>query len=160
MHNNQTSSGNTQRSSTPWYQSILLTVFLLIIAILNFMASFTYMVSEMETKPSMLILKHDSCDLLSQYGLSIQERADNTCQVKAKFRANNFNRGGIVIADDQQISIQDNQVIVVTALENAPSIQELRLSKIWLYISAAIFVWIAAWLIYIGRPKGRESLSN
>jgi len=141
-------SSSTKNSSTndcstinkkSWYRSQGWLFGLIVIATINFAWVGFYVAGQMQINPAVLILKHDGCELMREYGVSTQPHGVDECRVTVQYETNFFRTLGTIHIGDQQIRMAADQIIVVGTIDNSWTPHKVWLIG-WQIISIAFLI--------------------
>jgi hypothetical protein len=91
---------------------------LLLLSVVHFMIASTFVNSELDIKPSVLILKQNGCELVSEFGIETQPRDNAECKAIVMYETNQVGSAGKIHINDQEVRLADDQVSLVGTLDD------------------------------------------
>lgn len=128
----------SQRSSLLNHQGLWVSLFF--IALIHFLIVSTIASGRFDIKPSRLILKQDSCDLVREYGIPTELHGTDECRITVPYEASAFGTHGKIHINGLQIRLSEDQVVVVGSLGQHIWTSEDKLFLGWLIFSAAFLI--------------------
>lgn len=130
--------------------------FLFILVFISWLLSSAYVFGQFEMKQSTLVLNREGCMHLVQLGISPLPQADSdTCRIKAPFRSNMQDGGGLISIGDRDARIPEHQLIFVTPTSEQPWSSREAILVAWEIISTLLLVG-SMWLTEMCIRRERE----
>jgi hypothetical protein len=135
---------------TPWYKSQVISSMALSLMVMLWMTTGSFMLGQLEIKPTRVILKKEGCTYMHHQQLATQPYDDSSgmCIATAPFRSNLIGNGGIFKLQDQIIKVAENQIVAIENLDNAPFTDSQKQMILGLSISTALLLAGIAWAIF------------
>ena len=147
QNTNESDTRITQKKQRHWYQSQGLALSMTLIALFNMIVSTAIMGGQMESKPSILIIKNEGCSYLRQYGIpTTPYTIESTCSVEAELRPDLIGDGGLIAYQDHRIKIASNLIVAVETIQQSPWSPEHLDMMIWLGFSLLLVFSMLMWM--------------
>jgi hypothetical protein len=142
QHNPETLNEQTANNKThqPWYRSQGCLFALLTVSTFHFAIVGTNFSNQFSIKPSVLVLKQESCDLVKECGGVTQPHGANECRVTAPFEKNMFGTSGIIHLEKLKIRLSEGQITLVGVLDEHIWSIPLILLTAWYGLSILVLV--------------------
>ncbi len=149
QHNTETLNEQTANCKThqPWYRSQGWLFALLTVSTMHFAIVGTNFSNQYSIKPSVLILKQESCELVKEFGGLTQPHGLYDCRVTAPFEKNMLGTSGIIHLDNMEIRLSEGQVTIVGVLDEHIWSIALILLTVWFGLSILILVVLITLLL-------------
>jgi len=145
---NSSTNSNTPVNKSPWYRSQGLLFSLFLIASIHFVGAGFYIAGQFQIHPTVLILKHEACDLVREHGVAAEPHGADNCLVTVPYNGSIFPSIGTLHLPDENITIATDQLTVV-AIMNSTSWTPLQIGLIsWQIISVILPI---IFLVLLGR---------
>ncbi len=132
---------------TPWYRSPGFTVVSVFIGLIAWLIFTAINARQLETQPTRLILRSDTCGFLKIKGVpTTLIEPGNWCSVVVPFRTNPFGGGGVIKLGDQEIRVSVDQIIEVNPVIDQPWAPEQTHAAIWMGISGFFLLVLVGWM--------------
>lgn len=129
------------RAPNHWYNSRKLTASLLAVTSMIWLLSTPYLVGQLNSTPTLVILKSDGCAYLQHKQIATQSYGiEGVCTISAPFRANLIGSGGVIEFGDRQIKIADNQIIAIEEIKDSALSPKQKNILIGLCISSVFLI--------------------
>lgn len=144
-NNTRTPHRKGSHSTAPWMLSLTF------IALITWFGIAAFTLGLLRTQQTQLILSSEGCHFLNQNGIATKSRStDDSCTVIVPFTPSPFGNGGHITLGERQISISDNQVIVVVGVvENQPWTETQTRWVLIASISTVLMLAMLAWVIFL-----------
>jgi hypothetical protein len=116
---NSSTNCSTRINKHPWYRSQGRLFGLFFIASIHFFSVGIYVINQLEIRPTVLILKHDACDLMREHGVNTEAHGAESCRVSVPYERSVFPPMGTFHLPDENISMSNDQVTVVGIINSA-----------------------------------------
>ena len=142
------SANNTPVNKKPWYRSQGRLLGLFFFASVHFFSVGIYVINQLEIRPTVLILKHDKCVLLSEHGVSTEPHGTDSCRLTVLYERSVLPPIGTIHLPNENISMANDQVTVVGVI-NSATWTPLQIGLIsWQIISVLLPI---IFLVLLGR---------
>jgi len=135
---------------TPWYKSQAISTLSLSFILMLWLTSGSYILGQLEMKPTRVILKRDGCTYMHHQQIATQpyDEATGMCVATTSFRSNLIGNGGIFKLQDRELKIAENQIVATEKLDNLPYSDSQRRMIVWLCVTSALLFAAIAWAIF------------
>ena len=149
QQNTETLNEQTTNSKThlPWHRSQGWLFALLTVSTIHFSIVGTYFTNQFNIKPSVLVLKQESCDMVKDFGGATQPHGLNECRVTLPFEKNMLGTSGIIHLENMEIRLSEGQVTIVGVLDEHIWSIPLILLTVWFGLSILIPVVLLTLLL-------------
>lgn len=154
QNNTETLNEQTTNSKThqPWYRSQGWLFALLTVSTIHFAIVGTNFSNQYSIKPTVLVLKQESCELVKEFGGLTQPHGLNDCRVTVPFEKNMSGTSGIIHLENIEIRLSEAQVTIVGVLDQHIWSIPLILLTVWFGVSILIPVVLLTFLLRLLLP--------